>query len=80
MNEYYWVPVTERLPERPDYDWVLVRTVLNEGGQGMPHIAELRCGVWYCTECDGPMEETLSVKVTDWFDIGFIKEAPDATS
>jgi len=70
LAKFTWVPVTERLPERPDYDWVLVKTVfIPEGGEGVPHVAELRGGVWYCDSCEGPMEETLSIKVVEWFDM-----------
>lgn len=70
----HWIPVTERLPQKPDYDWVLVKTKFNEGGYGVPHIAELRNGVWYCTECDGPMEETLAVTVVAWADMQLISD------
>ena len=69
---FRWVPVTERLPQRPNYDWVLVKTQFNEGGYGVPHVAELRDGVWYCAECDGPMESTLAFKVVAWFDMQLI--------
>lgn len=62
-----WIPVTEQLPTRPEYDWVLVRTkMVPEGWYGVPHIAELRQGVWYSDCCDGPMEHQLGVKVTHW--------------
>ena len=44
------------------------------GGSGVPHVAELRNGVWYCDCCDGPMEETLGVKVVAWFDMQTVKE------
>ena len=44
------------------------------GGSGVPHVAELINGVWYCDCCDGPMEETLGVKVVAWFDMQTIKE------
>lgn len=26
MDNYCWIPVTERLPEKSNYDWVLVQT------------------------------------------------------
>ncbi len=61
-----WIPVTERLPEHPEYDWVLVQVKMNpEDYYGVPHIAELRNGVWY-DEDDLPLEEFRSVKVTHW--------------
>lgn len=72
-----WVPITERKPERPDYDWVLVKTVfVPEGGEGVPHVAELRNGVWYCDCCEGPMEETLGIKVVAWFDMQLLISKP----
>jgi len=73
-NCCFWIPVTERLPSERDYDWVLVRTrTLDNRGYGLPHIAELRKGVWYSQDCDlGPMEEILDIKVTDWFPMELI--------
>ena len=74
-DDYFWISVAERLPEKPMYDWVLVKTeLIPEGGSGVPHVAELRNGVWYCDCCDGPMEETLGVKVVAWFDMQTVKE------
>jgi hypothetical protein len=65
-----WIDVTEKLPTAPEHDWVLVKTkMVPEGYYGVPHIAELRNGVWYSTEYDTPLEETASVKVTHWMDI-----------
>ena len=74
-DDYFWISVTERLPEKPPYDWVLVKTeFIPESGLGVPHVAYLRNGVWYCDCCCGPMEETLGVKVIAWFDMQTIKE------
>ena len=74
QNQLMWVPVEQCLPTRPDYDWVLVKTqFVPEGGLGVPHVAELRNGVWYCDCCDGPMEEILGIKVIAWFDMQLIK-------
>lgn len=62
-----WIDVNERLPEKPEYDWVLVRIeFVPEGGCGIPHVAELRHGVWYSNAYETPLEETASVKVTHW--------------
>jgi hypothetical protein len=62
-----WISVKERLPERQLYDWVLVQTkMVPEGYYGVPHIAELRSGVWYSKEHDTPLEETCAVAVTHW--------------
>lgn len=74
LTKFSWIPVSEKLPIGPEYDWVLVKTVfVPEGNLGVPHIAELRNGVWYCDCCEGPMEETLSVKVIAWFDMSFLR-------
>ena len=74
-NRTRWIPISEGLPQKPDYDWVLVKTEFNpEGWCGVPIVAELRNGVWYCEHCDGPMEETLSLKVIAWFPMESIKD------
>lgn len=71
LTRYSWVPVEERLPVEGIHDWVLVRTdILN--GAGVPHVAELRGGNWYCDACEGPMEETLDCKVIAWFDMSLL--------
>ena len=63
-----WIPVTERLPERPEYDWVLIQVLIlgRDPYYGVPHIAELRNGVWHADCYDGPLEKTAGVKVTHW--------------
>jgi hypothetical protein len=62
-----WIAIEERLPQKPDYDWVLVRCKMDpEEYYGLPHIAELRNGIWYSDCYDGPLEETAGVKVTHW--------------
>jgi hypothetical protein len=67
MEESKWISVDERLPEKPGYDWVLVATkMVPEGWYGVPHIAELRSGVWYDNHLEVPFEEELSIKVTHW--------------
>ena len=66
-QQMQWIPVNERLPERPLHDWVLVATKLvPENWYGVPHIAELRSGIWYSHENDAPMEELYGVVVTHW--------------
>ena len=64
----FWIPVAERLPEAPYYDWVLVKCqMMPEAWYGVPHIAELRNGIWYGQNLgDRPLEETLSIKITHW--------------
>ena len=65
--EKEWIPVTERLPEKPEYDWVLVQVkMIPENYYGVPHIAELRDGKWYSDCYATPLEETAGVKVTHW--------------
>lgn len=60
-----WIPVTERLPEH-QHDWVLVACeFVPEGGYGVPHIAELRHGVWYADCYEVPLEDA-GCKVTHW--------------
>ena len=77
LKNFYWVPVSERLPKAPEQDWVLVKThTVPDGNPGMPHMAELRNGVWYCDCCDGPMEETLAILVDAWFDTELLKDTP----
>lgn len=73
-NKCCWISVDERLPKKPDYDWVLVRTLLApDGNPGVPHIAELRNGVWFTDCCEGPMEKTLNLTVVAWFDMHLIE-------
>lgn len=71
-----WISVTERLPEKPEYDWVLVQTkMISEGYYCVPHIAELVNGLWQSDCYEGlPLEETAGVKVTHWMPL---PPAPD---
>lgn len=64
---YQWIPVSEKKPN--EYQWVLVKTSFEpDCAIQLPHMAELRKGVWY-TDCfDGPLEETLDIKVIAWFE------------
>lgn len=62
-----WIPVSERLPGKPEYDWVLVHiTLYPDGFVGLPHVAELRRGEWFSTEYDLPIEQILQGTVTHW--------------
>lgn len=59
-----WIDVNFKLPE--GHDWVLVACKLDpEGWYGVPHIAELRNGVWYADCFEVPLENA-GVKVTHW--------------
>lgn len=61
------------LPPRGFYDWVLVKTDF-DGGNSLPHIAELRNGEWWSTDIEyGPLEEVLDCKVIAWADMELIK-------
>lgn len=70
----YWIPVSEDLPKEPMQDWVLVKIMFEDGSLGVPIVAELRKGVWYCDLCEGPMEQGLNVKVIAWFDMQAISD------
>jgi len=63
-----WISVTERLPEKPEYDWVLVQVKIvgQETYYGVPCVAELRDGVWYAGWFRTPLEKYCGVKVTHW--------------
>lgn len=66
-QQMQWISVSERLPERPLYDWVLVAIKLvPENWYGVPHIAELRNGVWYSNSYNAPFESTCGIVVTHW--------------
>ena len=66
-QQMQWISVSERLPERPLYDWVLVAIKLvPENWYDVPHIAELRNGVWYSNSYNAPFESTCNVVVTHW--------------
>lgn len=63
--EQRWIPVTEELPDN-QHDWVLVACKLTpEGWYGVPHIAELRKGVWWADCYDTPLTDA-GVEVTHW--------------
>lgn len=70
-----WIPVSERLPEALTYDWVLIQCkMVPENYYGVPHIGELRHGVWYSDCYEEPLEEMISVKVTHWCPLPNIPE------
>lgn len=60
-----WIPVTERLPDTQEYDWVLAQiTMIPSFIYGVPVVAELRADGWYDAYdnlIDGKYE-----KVTHW--------------
>jgi hypothetical protein len=61
-----WISVNDRLPDKTKYDWVLISGEFLEGGYFVPHVAELRDGVWYASEYERPFEDLCAVKVTHW--------------
>lgn len=61
-----WISVNDRLPDKAKYDWVLVIGEFLEGGYFVPHVAELRDGIWYASEYERPFEDLCAVKVTHW--------------
>ena len=61
-----WISVNDRLPDKAKYDWVLISGEFLEGGYFVPHVAELRDGVWYASEYERPFEDLCAVKVTHW--------------
>lgn len=63
-----WIPVNDRLPERPEHDWVLVIARFGtEGIFGVPHVAEYVSGKWQFRCLDSTdAEDFLQVTVTHW--------------
>lgn len=64
-----WISVNDKLPDPAEFDWVLVQVViLPQNFYGVPHVAELRSGKWYCNESISgrDMEEELKVRVSHW--------------
>lgn len=60
-----WISVEERLPDKKEYDWVLVNVLLTpENYYSVPQIAGLRNGKWWGND-DFPLSE-LGCKVTHW--------------
>lgn len=64
-----WIPVERKLPDPSKYDWVLVQVKLvPEGQYSIPHVAELRGGIWYGMGYpeNFPLEDGCGIKVTHW--------------
>lgn len=60
-----WIPVTERLPDTQEYDWVLAQITLKpECIYGVPVVAELRADGWY--DAYDNMIDGKYEKVTHW--------------
>lgn len=65
-----WIPVSERMPDPNEYDWVLVSYTFNEDGTyGVPNVAELRKdGKWWDFGSEFSLEEKYCT-VTHWMPI-----------
>lgn len=68
-----WRDPKEELPDREQYDWVLIRIRGCDGFIGLPHIGELRSdGYWHSKDYDDlfklgeSFEERLNCKVIGW--------------
>lgn len=70
-NNLNWISIEEKIPQRPEYDWVLVK-IMYDNHEGVPKVAEYLNGKWHCDLCDN-IEKDLNVKVVAWFDMGNIK-------
>lgn len=74
-----WISVSDMLPNRPEYDWVLISFVDRDNSdlRFVPSVAELRNGKWVTKENDsdvdrvytGDFERDFHVKVTHWMDL-----------
>lgn len=75
LNDYRWIPVSERLPKPPENDWVLVRVkFISDDTEAVPHIAEYRSDFWYSVSYDTFLEDALLLKVVAWFDPNLLSE------
>lgn len=68
-----WRDPKEELPDREQYDWVLIRIRGCDGFIGLPHIGELRSdGYWHSKDYDDlfklgeSFEERLNCEVIGW--------------
>lgn len=74
MND--WISVKDKLPNRQDYDWVLISFVdaTDDKLRFVPSVGELRNGKWVTKESDvdadylnhNDFEKDFHVKVTHW--------------
>lgn len=50
---YQWISVEESLPDRKEYDWVLIQIYMDDGFMCVPKVGEIRSdGYWHCAEYD----------------------------
>ena len=63
-----WINVENELPNKDEYDWVLVLIkLIPENWYSVPAVAELRSNnVWYLRDVDMPAEESLGCEITHW--------------
>lgn len=71
-----WISVDEALPNKKEYDWVLIRIQMNDGFICVPKVGEIRSdGYWHCAEYDDlykmgeSFEKQTGCKVTHWMPI-----------
>ena len=68
-----WRDPKKELPDKKQYDWVLIKIRGCDGFIGLPHIGELRSdGYWHCADYDDlfklgeSFEERLNCEVIGW--------------
>ena len=65
-----WIPISEKLPKRPEHDWVLIATKLEpEGWYGVPHIAEYHDEIGFFDGEGFEIQSTYGVEVTHWMEL-----------
>lgn len=73
---HQWIKVEESLPDRKEYDWVLIQIQMDDGFMCVPKIGEIRNdGYWHCAEYDElykigeSFEKGMRCKVIAWMPI-----------
>lgn len=73
---HQWINVEESLPDRKEYDWVLIQIYMDDGFMCVPKVGEIRSdGYWHCAEYDElykigeSFEKEMGCKVIAWLPI-----------
>ena len=73
---HQWISVEESLPDRKEYDWVLIQIYMDDGFMCVPKVGEIRSdGYWHCAEYDElykigeSFEKGMGCKVIAWLPI-----------